>query len=318
MAYFDVGRTMLDALFCLEIWGTDYNRIKEMCLLAEKLGYHGFYYGESLTDIDLDCWTIISNLSAITQKIKLGPVITYILPEYRNISLLAQQALTVQEISNGRLEFRTGVGAIPQWASKWWHPYTIDYPNNTERVTLFEEGIDLLSILWSKSSTTTTFNGQHFKVKDAALLKNHLRTKIIPITIAARQVKTMQIAAKYAHVWECSYLNPEQFALLNEKFEDICKKTNRNGERRITKSIELDVIISESNSDLKYKKKIFATERGLSTADQIFKQGLIGTPEEVRERLILYTVAGVNQFLLAFHDPLDNKALELFMDIVIK
>ena len=128
----------------------------------------------------------------------------------------------------------------------------------------------------------------------------------------------MQIAAKYAHVWECSYLNPEQFALLNEKFEDICKKTNRNGERRITKSIELDVIISESNSDLKYKKKIFATERGLSTADQIFKQGLIGTPEEVRERLILYTVAGVNQFLLAFHDPLDNKALELFMDIVIK
>ena len=24
------------------------------------------------------------------------------------------------------------------------------------------------------------------------------------------------------------YLNPEQFALLNEKFEDICKKTNRN------------------------------------------------------------------------------------------
>ena len=66
----------------------------------------------------------------------------------------------------------------------------------------------------------------------------------------------MQIAAKYAHVWECSYLNPEQFALLNEKFEDICKKTNRNGERRITKSIELDVIISESNSDLKYRFKI--------------------------------------------------------------
>ena len=74
------------------MWGTDYNRIKETCLLAEKLGYQGFYYGESLTDIDLDCWTIISNLSAITQKIKLGPVITYILPQYRNISHLAKQA----------------------------------------------------------------------------------------------------------------------------------------------------------------------------------------------------------------------------------
>jgi alkanesulfonate monooxygenase SsuD/methylene tetrahydromethanopterin reductase-like flavin-dependent oxidoreductase (luciferase family) len=309
---------MISALFCLEIWGTDYNKIKETCLLAEKLGYHGFYYGESLTDIDLDCWTIVSNLSAMTHKIKLGPVITYILPQYRNISLLAKQALTVQEISNGRLEFRTGVGAPPQWASNWWHPYAIDYSNNAKRVSLFEEGMELLGMLWSRSSTTTTFNGQHFKVKDIALLKNCLRTKVIPITIAAKQLKTMQIAAKYAHIWECSYLNPEQFVSLNKKFENICKKTNQDEGRRITKSIELDVIISESDSDLKYKKKIFATERGLSLANQIFKQGLIGTPEEVRERLIQYTRVGVNQFLLAFHDPLDNKALELFVDTVIK
>lgn len=120
----------------------------------------------------MDCWTIISNLSAITQRIKLGPVVTYILPQYRNISLLAKQALTVQEISNGRLEFRTGAGAATlQWASNWWHPYVIDYPNNARRVSLLEEGMELLGMLWSRSSTTTTFNGQHFKVKDIALLK---------------------------------------------------------------------------------------------------------------------------------------------------
>lgn len=53
-------------------------------------------------------------------------------------------------------------------------------------------------------------------------------------------------------------------------------------------------------------------------ANQIFKQGLIGTPEGVRERLIQYTRIDMNQFLLAFHDPLDNKALELFVDAVIK
>lgn len=242
---------MISALFCLEIWGTDYNKIKETCLLAEKLGYHGFYYGESLTDIDLDCWTIVSNLSAMTHKIKLGSVIAYILPQYRNISLLAKQALTVQEISNGRLGFRTGVGATPQWVSNWWHPYVIDYPNNAKRVSLFEEGMELLGMLWSRSSTTTTFNGQHFKVKDIVLLKNCLRTKVIPITIAAKQLKTMQIAAKYAHIWESSYLNPEQFVSLNKKFDNICKKTYQDEGRRITKSIELDVITSESDSDLK-------------------------------------------------------------------
>jgi alkanesulfonate monooxygenase SsuD/methylene tetrahydromethanopterin reductase-like flavin-dependent oxidoreductase (luciferase family) len=122
--------------FCLEVWGTDYNKIKDTCILAEKLGYHGFYYGESLADIDLDCWTVISNLSALTNKIKLGPVITYLFPQYRNIFLLAKQATTLQEISNGRLEFRTGAGGTLQWSSQWWHPYGIDYPNNAQSVNI--------------------------------------------------------------------------------------------------------------------------------------------------------------------------------------
>ena len=67
--------------FCLEVWGTDYEKIKDTCILAEKLGYYGFYYGESLAEIDLDCWSVISNLSARTATIKLGPVITYLIPQ---------------------------------------------------------------------------------------------------------------------------------------------------------------------------------------------------------------------------------------------
>lgn len=305
---------MTNARFCLEVWGTEYSKIKEICLWAEKLGYYGFYYGESLSDIDLDCWTIISNLSAITQKIKLGPVITYLFPQYRNISLLAKQALTMQDISNKRLEFRTGAGATLQWASQWWLPYGIDYPNSIERVSLLEEGVELLLLLWNNISTTS--EGRHFKVRDAVLFKKQTQFDVIPITIAAKKNRTMSIAAKYAHVWECSYLTPEQFTTLNEKFESIYKKTNQNEDRKITKSIELDVVISNSESDLEYKKKIFAMERGPAVASQMLKHGLVGTPEKIRKRLQQYTDAGVEQFLLAFQDPLDTKAIELFIDAI--
>jgi hypothetical protein len=34
--------------FCLEVRGTDHNKIKNTCILVEKLRYDGFYYGESL------------------------------------------------------------------------------------------------------------------------------------------------------------------------------------------------------------------------------------------------------------------------------
>ena len=306
--------------FCLEVWGTDYNKIKDTCILAEKLGYDGFFYGESLADIDLDCWTILSNLSAVTDKIKLGPVITYLFPQYRNIVLLAKQAVTLQEISNGRLEFRTGAGATLQWSLQWWHPYGIEYPNNVERVSMLEEGIQLLHRLWKSRSHNNDehsvhFTGKYFKLNSASL-KNPCKN--IPITIAAKKRKTMQIAAKYADVWESSYITPEQFTFLSKKFEDIKSEQSNNNnsidKKTIKKSIELDVVIADSDSDLEYKKRIFAMERGPGMSHQILNHGLVGTTDKIAERIKEYIDAGANQFFLAFQDPFDSRALELFTD----
>src|SRR5215211_6455372 len=314
--------------FCLEVWGTDYNKIKDTCILAEKLGYDGFFYGESLADIDLDCWTILSNLSAVTDKIKLGPVITYLFPQYRSIVLLAKQAVTLQEISNGRLEFRTGAGATLQWSLQWWHPYGIEYPSNAERVRILEEGIPLLHRLWKSSSDSNDepsvhFTGNYFKLNGASLKRP---SKTIPVTIAAKKRKTMQIAAKYADVWESSYITPEQFVSLNKKFEDIIKSeqsnnnnnNSSNDKKMIKKSIELDVIIADTDSDLEYKKRIFAMERGPGVAHHMLKHGLVGKTDKIGERLREYIDAGVNQFFLAFQDPFDSKAIESFADIFRK
>jgi alkanesulfonate monooxygenase SsuD/methylene tetrahydromethanopterin reductase-like flavin-dependent oxidoreductase (luciferase family) len=304
----------------LEIWGTDYNKIKDTCSLAEKLGYNGFFYGESLSDIDLDCWTVLSNLSALTTKIKLGPVMTYLLPQYRSIALLAKQAVTLQEISEGRLEFRTGIGAIPQWALQWWHPYGIEYPSNVQRACMLDEGILLLRKLWmydSDDEPLVHFSGKYFKLNGAPPMKP---SKTIPITIAAMKRKTMQIAKKYADVWESSYLTPDQLAALNKKFEGLKSNSNQNGKndciggKLIKKSIELDVLIADSDSDLEHKKKIFVSERDPATAQVVFKYGLVGRPSRVVERLIKYIDAGVDQFFLAFQDPFDSNALELFTE----
>jgi alkanesulfonate monooxygenase SsuD/methylene tetrahydromethanopterin reductase-like flavin-dependent oxidoreductase (luciferase family) len=292
---------------CLEVWGTDYNKIKETCVLAEKLGYYGFHYGESLADIDLDCWTVLSSLSSVTSQIKLGPVITYLFPQYRNIALLAKQAVTFQEISKGRLEFRTGAGATLQYATQWWHPYGIEYPQEKERVSILEEGMQVLQMLWQKS--TVHFNGKFFKLNGATLKKPG---KYIPITIAAKRKKMIDIAARSADIWEASYLSPEQFRELNLDFDNIAKEFNRN----ILKSIELDVIVAETYTDLKYKEKLFAMERGPSVYNQILRNGLVGKPEKIAQRVKEYVDAGVGQFFLAFSDPFDFKALELFIDAV--
>jgi alkanesulfonate monooxygenase SsuD/methylene tetrahydromethanopterin reductase-like flavin-dependent oxidoreductase (luciferase family) len=294
--------------FCLEVWGIDYSKIKETCVLAEKLGYYGFYYGESLAEIDLDCWSILSNLSGLTYKMKLGPVITYLFPQYRNVALLAKKAVTLQGISNGRVEFRTGAGATLQYATQWWHPYVIEYPKRSERVSILEEGVQVLQMLWGKSPVY--YNGKYFKMNGATMQKP---SQCIPITIAAKKEIMMRIAAKYADIWEAAYLSPEQFKSLNTKFDDMC---NEFGGRNVIKSIELDVIIANSDSDLMYKEKLFAMERGPHIYNQILQNGLVGKPGKISDRIKEYADAGVDQFFLAFQDPFDSSALELFMDAI--
>jgi alkanesulfonate monooxygenase SsuD/methylene tetrahydromethanopterin reductase-like flavin-dependent oxidoreductase (luciferase family) len=303
--------------FCLEIWGVDFEKIREVCTLAERLGYDGFFYGESLSEIDLDCWTVLSSLASTTNRIKLGPVITYLFPEYRSLALLAKQALTLQEISDGRLEFRTGTGAKLNYSVGWWYPYGIDYPNEIERVAILEEGLQVLGMLWKNSKIQIHFQGKYFKLNGANIKLPYLGTnnKRIPITVAAKSNKTMGIAAKYADIWESSYLSPEEYIALDEKFKKIIISKNIE-ERSIKRSIELDVIIGESDSDLMYKEKIFSMQRGSNILHQLTKKGLVGKSENIAQRIKEYVDVGIDQFFLAFQEPYDTKSLMLFDDVV--
>lgn len=331
--------------YCLEIWGTDYDKIKQTCLLAEKLGYYGFFYGESLTDLDLDCWTVLSTLVPITKTIKLGPVITYILPNYRSIPLLAKQSISFQDISDGRLELRTGSGSTLQFASSWWHPYGIDYPIASKRISIFEEGIQLLlkyfgksNVLESEENGSSPFardlftildnnddweaiyhNGKSHKEVGSIMIKPKIN---IPITIAAKSKRMMKIAAKYADIWECSYLSRTKFSLKNSQFSEILGLKNEGyldldkSASHPKRSIELDVIIADSDQELEYKKKIFALERRPGASNQITSKGLVGTPLDVKTKVKEYINRGIDQFFLAFQDPFDEKSIELFINTV--
>ena len=90
--------------------------------------------------------------------------------------------------------------------------------------------------------------------------------------VAAKQRKMMQLAAKHADIWESSYLSPEQFVSINSEFEKISNQTRKT----FVKSIELDVIIANSDSVLEYKKRLFAMERGPAVLSQLLKHSLVG------------------------------------------
>ncbi|MCK5390499.1 MAG: LLM class flavin-dependent oxidoreductase, partial [Candidatus Thorarchaeota archaeon] len=57
----------------------------------------------------LDGWTTLAGLANCTSKIRIGTLVTSI--PFRHPAVLARQAMTVDHISNGRLEIGIGAGA---------------------------------------------------------------------------------------------------------------------------------------------------------------------------------------------------------------
>ena len=54
----------------------------------------------------MEAWTLLAALAASTERIRLGALVTGV--TYRHPSILATEAVTVDQVSNGRLEMSLG------------------------------------------------------------------------------------------------------------------------------------------------------------------------------------------------------------------
>jgi len=91
----------------------EWKQIVERFQFAEEAGFEGgwvFDHFKPLYDDPkgpcLEGWTLLAGLAALTRTIRLGTLVTGI--TYRHPSVLATEAVTVDQISNGRLGARTG------------------------------------------------------------------------------------------------------------------------------------------------------------------------------------------------------------------
>jgi alkanesulfonate monooxygenase SsuD/methylene tetrahydromethanopterin reductase-like flavin-dependent oxidoreductase (luciferase family) len=142
----------------------------------------------------LECWTLLAALAARTSQIRLGPLVSH--PIYRNPAVLARQAMTVDQLSGGRLELGLGSGASDY---DWEIACGVQPWPFAERVERFGEALVIVDRLLR--GETTTYEGRYYRVADATLQPGPLQRPRPPLTVAASGARMVRLAARYADVW---------------------------------------------------------------------------------------------------------------------
>ena len=102
---------------------------------------------------------------------------------------LAEQVVTLDNISNGRFVFGVGIGyRVAELAAFG--------TNRRDRVNRFEESLELMKLLWSGEEVT--YEGQHWQVQNARLGLTPVQKPHPPVWIAAQSRGAVRRAAALA------------------------------------------------------------------------------------------------------------------------
>lgn len=238
----------------------------------------------------LEAFSLLSAAAAVTQRIQLGTLVTP--PFFRNPAMLAKQVATIDHIAGGRVIMGLGAG----WFQPEFEQYGNPFPSLGERMRGLDECVQILKSMWTEE--TTTFEGRHFRVKDARCEPKPPRRP--PILIGGTGEKTlMGIAARHGDIWNNMAVTQAQLGPKIEALRRRCEDFGRDP-AEIQISQQCVVIVEESESAaraaLQKANKIYGGHMGASLEEH----GIWGTPERVAECIERHRALGCTSFLMEF------------------
>ena len=115
-------------------------KITRYAILAEKAGWDGFFIWDSLSSLAVDPWITLASIAIKTETIKIGAMVTPV--ARRRPWKLAKEAVSLDQLSNGRLIFGAGLGDNIVYG-----PYG-EETDKKVRAKKLDEGLEILDRLW--------------------------------------------------------------------------------------------------------------------------------------------------------------------------
>ena len=264
-----------------------------------------------------EAWSMMAAFAACTSRVRLGQMCTCM--GYRNPAYLAKIAASIDVISGGRVEMGIGGG----WYEHEWRAYGYGFPSAGERIAMLDEGVQIMRQAWTQG--VATLAGKHYQVDGAIVRPQPLQEGGIPLWIAGGgEQKTLRIAARYAQ-----YTNfdsePDAFARKSEILAQHCAEVGTDFDA-ITRSASFNVIIGETEREVADKvawlrahyQPLVPAKALEAELAEFESEGMIGTPEQITERLARTRDLGLGYAICYFADAAyDRSSIDLFTEKVI-
>jgi F420-dependent oxidoreductase-like protein len=284
----------------------------EVAELAESLGFDSLWVYDHFHNVPrpahetvFECWSTIAAISQRTNRIRLGQMVGC--NSYRNPGLLAKVTSTIDVMSGGRLEWGIGAG----WYENEYRAYGYDFPKPKDRIGMLRESVEIVLSMWTESETT--YKGKYYELNRANCDPKPVQRPTPPVWIGGGgEQLTLRVVAQHAH---CSNFGgqPDEWARKRNVLFDHCRAVGRDpGDIRMTWSPE--VFIRETEAEV-----LAAGNRSLwsEDIDAWRTNNLVGTPEQVAEKIRTYVDLGCRGFIPWCPDYPDTLTIELLANDVI-
>jgi F420-dependent oxidoreductase-like protein len=290
------------------IEGATFEALARHWQAAERLGYDSawlddHFYGVVTppSDDSLECWTLMAALARETSTLRFGTLVGC--NGYRHPPLVAKMAASLDHISGGRLELGIGAG----WYQQEFLAYGYEFPPVGTRLAQLAEALEIFERMWTGEKAT--FEGRHYRVRDAWCNPKPLQKPHPPITIGGGGEKVLlRLVARYAERWNFGG-TVDQFRHKIAVLESHCREVGRDP-ASIEKSWFGNVLIEPDAERLRRRLEKRAARGGFAV--EMDKSGLVGTPQQIVARIEQYAAVGVTYFIGMFGRVERLEATELF------
>ena len=258
----------------------------------------------------LDCHEAFTTLGALvhsTKHVRVGCLVFCI--GMRHPSMLAKQAVTLDHLSNGRLEIGMGAG----WNRHEHEPFGLPFPALGTRFDMLEEGLQIVKALIN--GERVTFHGEHYQLNDAWCQPRALQKSPRIWVGGAGEKRSIRIAARYADGWNVAYVSPASYRHKNSVLERWCDCEQRDSSE-IVRSVNLGFYMGVDEARARRNRQRYDSYFG-EQAERFREGSLFGTPATVVDRLGEYADAGVTDLNITMRAPYDFDAMACFVEEIL-